>query len=75
MRALIPTGDVFVAVGVKATLAKANFIRNATDLGQNALQMPRAYDYDIILLDLTVPTSKATKCCGNCAPRAFLRRS
>ena len=58
MRVLIATDDAFVAVGIKATLPKGNFICNAMDLGQNALQMAKAYDYDIILLDLRCPNGE-----------------
>jgi two-component system, cell cycle response regulator CtrA len=37
------------------TLAKAKLICHTTELCQDALQMAEAYDYDIILLDLTRP--------------------
>jgi two-component system, cell cycle response regulator CtrA len=55
MRVLIAADDVFAAVSVKATLAKANLICDATALGRDALQMAAVDDYDIILLDLTRP--------------------
>jgi CheY-like chemotaxis protein len=55
MRVLIATGDVFAAASIKVTLAKAKLICHTTELGQDALQMAEAYDYDIILLDLTRP--------------------
>jgi two-component system cell cycle response regulator CtrA len=55
MRVLIATGDVIAAASIGKALAKANLIWDATDLSRDALQMAEAYDYEIILLDLTCP--------------------
>ena len=53
MRVLIATGDVIAAASIGKALAKANLICDTADLGRDALQMAEAYDYDVILLDLT----------------------
>jgi two-component system, cell cycle response regulator CtrA len=54
MRALIAAGDVFVSGRIRAMLAKENLICDSTDFGQDGLLLDRHYDYDIILLHLTV---------------------
>jgi two-component system, cell cycle response regulator CtrA len=54
MRALIAAGDVFVTSRIRAMLAKENLICDSTDFSQDGLLLDRHYDYDIILLHLTV---------------------
>ena len=55
MRALIASLDYFTAASVKLTLAKANVTFDTTGLGEDSLEMARAYNYDIIILDLILP--------------------
>jgi two-component system cell cycle response regulator CtrA len=55
MRALIAAGDVFAAARIRAMLAKENLICDTTELGGDSILLGKLYDYDIILLDLTVP--------------------
>ena len=55
MRVLIAAGDVFAAVRIRAMLAKESLICDTTELGRDSLVLGKLYDYDIILLDLTVP--------------------
>ena len=61
MRVLIAAGDVFAAVKIRAMLAKENLICDATELGRDSLLLGKLYDYDIILLDLTVPEIEGYK--------------
>ena len=61
MRALIAAGDVVVAARIRAILAKENVICDATDLGRDSFLLSRLYDYDIILLDLTVTDCEGYK--------------
>jgi two-component system, cell cycle response regulator CtrA len=61
MRALIAAGDVFAAVRIRAMLAKESLICDAAELGPDSLQLGKLYDYDIILLDLTVPDIEGYK--------------
>ena len=61
MRVLIAAGDVFAAVRIRAMLAKENLICDATELGRDSLLLGKLYDYDIILLDLTVPDIEGYK--------------
>ena len=61
MRVLIAAGDVFAAIRIRAMLAKENLICDTTDLGRDSLLLGRLYDYDIILLDLTVPDIEGYK--------------
>jgi two-component system, cell cycle response regulator CtrA len=61
MRVLITAGDVFAAVRIRAMLAKENLICDTTELGRDSLVLGKLYDYDIILLDLTVPDIEGYK--------------
>ena len=54
MRALIAAGDSAAAARIRAMLAKENLISDATDLGRDSFVLSKFYDYDIILLNLTV---------------------
>jgi two-component system, cell cycle response regulator CtrA len=61
MRVLIASVDVFTVASIKLSLAKEKVMYDTTDLGEDGLQMARLYDYDIILLDLTLPESDGYK--------------
>jgi two-component system, cell cycle response regulator CtrA len=61
MRVLIASVDVFTVASIKLSLAKEKVMYDTTDLGEDGLQMARLYDYDIILLDLTLPDSEGYK--------------
>ena len=54
MRVLIAAGDVFMGARIRAMLVKENLLCDATDLGRDGLLLDRLYDYDMILLHLTV---------------------
>ena len=53
MRALIVNADVIMAASIKVALAEEDLICDATDLGEDGLEIGQLHDYDIILLDLT----------------------
>jgi two-component system cell cycle response regulator CtrA len=55
MRALVVEDDAAAWRGVELTLRSAQIIADRTDLGEEALELARRYDYDIILLDLKLP--------------------
>jgi two-component system cell cycle response regulator CtrA len=61
MRVLIAAGDVFAAVRIRTMLEKENLICDATELHRDSLLLDKLYDYDIILLDLTVPDIEGYK--------------
>ena len=61
MRSLIAAGDVATATRIRAMLAKEDVICDATDLGRDSFLLSRLYDYDIILLDLTVADNEGYK--------------
>ncbi|WP_428377223.1 response regulator transcription factor CtrA [Lichenicoccus sp.] len=52
MRVLLVEDDVTAARGISSVLKSAGFTVDHTDLGHEALDMVRRYDYDLILLDL-----------------------
>ena len=61
MRALIAAGEVGAAARVRTMLATEDVICDVTDLGRDSFLLSRLYDYDIILLDLTVADCEGYK--------------
>jgi two-component system, cell cycle response regulator CtrA len=57
MRVLLVEDDATTAASIKMMLGKENFMCDATDLGEDGLEIGKLYkdDYDIILLDLMLP--------------------
>lgn len=55
MRILLVEDDVFVARGVTMMLKSSNAVVDQTDTGEEALELARHYDYDILILDLMLP--------------------
>ncbi len=55
MRVLLVEGNVAAAQGLTRLLQNAGFMVDHTDLGEEALEMLRHYDYDLALLDLVLP--------------------
>ena len=55
MRVLLVEDDVTAARGISLILKSAGFTVDHTDMGREALEMVRRYDYDLILLDLMLP--------------------
>lgn len=55
MRILIVEDDSVAAEAVELMLKNKGFATYATDLGEDAIDLGKLYDYDLILLDLTLP--------------------
>src|ERR1043166_3067602 len=55
MRVLLVEDDSSTAKSIELMLKPENFIVDATDLGEDGLEIGKLYDYDIILLDLMLP--------------------
>src|SRR5712692_8004796 len=55
MRVLLVEDDSATAASIEMMLRAENFIVDATDLGEDGLEIGKLYDYDIILLDLMLP--------------------
>lgn len=55
MRVLLIGQDGATPASVKMMLMRENFICDTTDLGEDALEISRLRDYDVVLLDLSVP--------------------
>jgi two-component system cell cycle response regulator CtrA len=55
MRVLLVEDDTIVARGVSLALKAASMIVDTADTGEEALELARLYDYDIIVLDLMLP--------------------
>ena len=55
MRALLIEDDALVADTVQDMLEAENYVCNWTDTGEDGLDIAKLYDYDIIILDLTLP--------------------
>ncbi|TXM60434.1 response regulator transcription factor CtrA [Methylobacterium sp. WL120] len=55
MRVLLVEDDAAVAQSVELMLKSERFVTYTTDLGEEGIDLGKLYDYDIILLDLTLP--------------------
>ncbi|WP_323036305.1 response regulator transcription factor CtrA [Pararhodobacter sp.] len=55
MRVLLVEDDPTTSRSIELMLSHANFNVYCTDLGQEAVELGKLYDYDLILLDLNLP--------------------
>ena len=55
MRILLIEDDQTVAKGIELTLRAEGFVVDATDLGEDGVDLSKVYDFDLILLDLNLP--------------------
>ncbi len=55
MRVLLVEDDLTAARGLVAMLKSSAMIVDAVDTGEEALELARLYDYDVIILDLVLP--------------------
>ncbi len=55
MRVLLVEDDPTTQQSIKMMLEKAGMVIDATDLGEDGLEIGKLYDYDIIVLDLMLP--------------------
>ena len=55
MRVLLVEDDAAMSQSIELMLKSESFTVYATDLGQEAVDLAKIYDYDLILLDLNLP--------------------
>ena len=55
MRVLLVEDNGPIARNIQTALRAENMVIDTTDLGEDALEIAKLYDYDIILLDLSLP--------------------
>jgi two-component system cell cycle response regulator CtrA len=55
MRVLLVEDNAAMAAMIEQILCERKFIVDSTDLGEDAIEIAKLYDYDIIVLDLTLP--------------------
>ena len=55
MRVLLVEDDVTAARGITLMLKSSGLVVDTTDSGEEALELVRHYDYDIVVLDLMLP--------------------
>jgi two-component system, cell cycle response regulator CtrA len=55
MRVLLVDNDLIAARGIALILKSVGAVVDTTDRGEEALEMARHYDYDIVLLELALP--------------------
>jgi two-component system, cell cycle response regulator CtrA len=55
MRVLLVEDNAAMAAMIEQVLREQKFIVDSTDLGEDAIEIAKLYDYDIIILDLTLP--------------------
>jgi two-component system cell cycle response regulator CtrA len=55
MRVLLIEDDPCTSLTIERTLKQQGIVVDATDLGEDGLDLAKLYDYDIVLLDLLLP--------------------
>ncbi|MCH9050134.1 MAG: response regulator transcription factor [Proteobacteria bacterium] len=55
MRVLLVEDDASTSKSIELMLKSEGFVVDATDLGEDGLEIGKLYDYDIIILDLMLP--------------------
>ena len=55
MRVLLVEDDTATAQGIEMMLRSEGYVCDATDMGEDGLEIGKLYDYDIIVLDLMLP--------------------
>ena len=55
MRVLLVEDDITTSRGVTLMLKTQGMIVDAADTGEEALELTRLYDYDIVILDIMLP--------------------
>ncbi|WP_188897240.1 response regulator transcription factor CtrA [Caldovatus sediminis] len=55
MRVLLVEDDLTTARGIALMLKQAGMVADTADMGEEALELARRYDYDILILDLLLP--------------------
>ena len=55
MRVLLVEDDLIAARGIALMLKSGGLIVDTTDTGEEALELVRHYDYDVVILDLMLP--------------------
>ena len=55
MRVLLVEDDTATAQGIEMMLRSEGYVCDATDMGEDGLEIGKLYDYDIIILDLMLP--------------------
>ena len=55
MRVLLVEDDPTTSKSIEMMLTHANLNVYATDMGEEGMDLAKLYDYDLILLDITLP--------------------
>jgi two-component system cell cycle response regulator CtrA len=66
MRDLLIEDDSATAKSIELILKSQSFNVYITDLGEEGLDLGKLYDYDIVLLDLSLPDMSGYECCTSC---------
>ena len=64
MRLLLIEDDPTVTKGIELMLTSEDIEVQTTELGQDGLDLGSVFFYDLILLDLNLPTCRCMQCCG-----------
>ena len=67
MRVLLIEDDSAAARSIELMLKSETFNVYTTDLGEEGIDLGKLYDYDIILLDLNLPTCQVSRSSALCA--------
>jgi len=61
MRALVVEDDPLTQQMISSALARDGIIIEPTGYGEDAVELAKLYDFDIVLLDLTLPGKRDRK--------------
>jgi two-component system cell cycle response regulator CtrA len=61
MRVLLVEDDEAISRSVQLMLRSEKMVVDTTDLGEDAIEIAKLYDYDIVLLDLVLPDMEGTE--------------
>jgi len=67
MRILVAEDDAILADGLTHTLRQSGYAVDWVKTGIEADSALEANDFDLLILDLGLPKSPASKCCAACA--------
>ena len=75
MRVLVVEDEVKLAKLVRQGLREAGLLADVAVTGEDALWMAPANAYEVIVLDVNLPGSTASRPAAGCATKACTRRS
>ena len=74
MRALVVEDDPVSAKLIDAALKSEGIISEPAETGEDAIDLAKHYDFDIVVLDIRLPDMEGSRWCAGCARPRSARR-